>query len=143
MVISLKKKTTIPCVLLLVATALLLTVTLTAPNHGNGNGFDYGLWTALILYPCWYGAMGIVFGLLLSPKHIGVMGAALYVVTFLCFFLCNLVAGHTPPVDALLFFCILYPALSTAIAFLLWGGKRIFRVAAADHRRYLEKRNKS
>lgn len=71
---------------LIAVTVIFLAVTLSIPNHGNGNGWEYGNWTGFVLYPLYYIVLGIALGLFLSPKQICIHFAVLYGITFVSFF---------------------------------------------------------
>ena len=111
---------------LIAVTVIFLAVTLSIPNHGNGNGWEYGNWTGFILYPLYYIVLGIALGLFLSPKQICIHFAVLYGITFVSFFVNYLAHGqHAPEILPFALACTLYPLFCTAAAAVTWGIKRL------------------
>lgn len=102
---------------LIAATVIFLAVTLSIPDHGNGNGWEYGIWTIFILYPLYYTVLGIALGLFLFLKHICINFAVLYGITFVSFFVNYLARGqHAPEILPFALACTLYPLFCTATA---------------------------
>ncbi len=137
-----KKKTTVIYIALIAVTALFLAVTLAIPDHGNGSGWEYGLWCVSTLYPLYYIGLGIVLGAFLPPKQICLNGAILYVITFFAFFLNYLISGSAMP-DLVPFSlsCVLYPLGCTIAAALVWGCRELYRELRESHRLWQEKKN--
>ena len=132
----------IPNIVLHVITVLFLAVTLSIPDHGNGSGREYGLWLCSVLYPAYYVLLGAVIGFLFPPKQLCLNSAAVYVITFLAFFLNYFTDSRTLP-DLVPFSlsCVLYPLGTLIAAAFLWGCRELCREWKESHRLWTEKKN--
>ena len=111
---------------LLAVTAIFLAVTLSIPDHGNGNGWEYGLWTAFFLYPLYYVVLGIGLGLLLPARWICVSFLILYGISFAAFFINYLTDGQQmPEILPFALSCTIYPLFCTVAAAITWGIKAL------------------
>ena len=134
------KPTKLTYAALLAVTAIFLAVTLSIPDHGNGNGWEYGLWTAFFLYPLYYAVLGIGLGLLLPARWICVSFPILYGITFAAFFINYLTDGQQmPEILPFALSCTLYPLICTAAAAIVRGIKTLI----ISTREFTHRENKS
>jgi len=132
------KPKTIAWLILVGMTALFLGITMSVPDHGNGNGWEYGWWLTLTLYPAWYGVLGIAVGLFLPRVHMRrnllIHFAVLYGIFFAADLICWLASGQMPELLPFAAACLLYP-LTSIIASLLTAGIRFLCISMHEFSR--------